>query len=236
MDLGNFEAPDVNYQIHADDLVEILKKNGIKDVKVFAKIFTGLRKYEDNSVLKGLEGGDEENPAVEEFKTKIVNALFFVPSKKSKSKSVPGVSKRKGSYKYLKIKLAPSHIKAAGTGAYAVDPIPKGARAHYKGVAKSEEDTNPYYSWTVKSFDAETGEPDDDDEAMYYIDAYDTDVSNWTRYVNCGMKDKHNNFDSEQIYDKFYYVATKNIEPGKELFIDYGVFYRKENLKMKGKY
>ncbi|HMP28090.1 MAG TPA: SET domain-containing protein-lysine N-methyltransferase [Saprospiraceae bacterium] len=222
-----YETPDTNYKIHAEDLAIILSKIGIKDKKTFAKLFTALRKYEDNSILKKIEKGVDDNPTVEKIKTKIVEALFFIPSKKSK---------RKGTYQYLRIKLAQSHIKAAGTGAYAVDPIPKGARAPYKGVAKNERDTNPYYSWTVKTFDKNTGETDEEDEPIYYIDAYDTDVSNWTRYVNCGMKDKHNNLESEQIYDKFFYVTLKNIEPGEELFIDYGPYYRKENLGMKGKY
>ena len=50
------------------------------------------------------------------------------------------------------------------------------------------------------------------------------------------MKKKMNNMDSEQLYDKFFYVATKNIKEGDELFIDYGPEYRKYNLLLKGRY
>lgn len=225
--IKNYEPPDISYTISGDNLAEILKKHGITNKESFEKIFTDLHRYETPSILKiPLDEEDTEESNTLK-KPVIVNGLFYIPSKSKK---------KRGKYKYLKIKLAPSTIKNAGTGAYAVDPIPEGARAFYRGIAKNENYTNPYYSWTVKTFDKKTGEPDDADEPSYYIDAYDTNASNWTRYVNCGLKDKYNNMDSTQIYDKFYYVATKNIKPGDELFIDYGVHYRKENLKMKGKY
>ena len=81
-----------------------------------------------------------------------------------------------------------------------------------------------------------TGEQDDKDKPLYYVDAFDTKTSNWTRFVNCGLKNKYNNIESVQNYDKMYYVATKNIKKGDELFIDYGEGYRKDNLGLKGKY
>jgi hypothetical protein len=54
--------------------------------------------------------------------------------------------------------------------------------------------------------------------------------------VNCGMKRRDNNMDSIQKFDKIYYFAKKNINPGQEIFIDYGVGYRKSNLGMNGRY
>lgn len=234
------ESPECNYNIPATKLVELLRAaglgNGSKDggFKTFENLFTSLREYEDYSVLRTPQelpdvSSTEEHQTKPPFVEKIVNALFWLPK-------VKGAKGKKGAYKYLKVRLAPSNIKAAGIGAYAVDPIPKGARGVYKGISLNEEDSNMYYSWTVKSFYPDTGEPDDEDETVYYVDATNLETSNWTRYVNCGMKSKLNNFDSDQLYDKFFYVATRDIEPDEELFIDYGLDYRSDNLGMTGKY
>lgn len=228
----NFEAPECHYKISAKDLINVLQENGMLDggYNILASLLTDLRVHEDYSVLRKpprkTRGNPEEvfdeHQTPPPFKEKIVNALFWIPGAER--------------YKYLRVRLAPSNIKAAGIGAYAVDEIPKGARGVYKGVSKRETETNMYYSWIVKSYDAETGETDEEDRPMYYIDATDLDTSNWTRYVNCGMTNKVNNFDSDQLYDKFFYVATKNIKPDEELFIDYGNEYREDNLGMKGAY
>lgn len=241
------EAPECYYNIPADKLVKVLQRTlGVEDHKTFAKIFTALRQYEDYSVLnepkkltkkqneKMLAELEENHQTTPDFDEKIVKALFWLPKKKG-GKGENGKTGA-GAYEYLRVRLAPSNIKAAGIGAYAVDPIPKGARGVYKGVPMNEDTVNMYYAWTVKSFDAETGEVDEDDDEMYYIDAFDTSKSNWTRYVNCGMKDRYNNFESDQLYDKFFYVALKDAEPGEELFIDYGDAYRQDNLGMTGKY
>lgn len=236
---GSPESPECNYNIPAAKLVEILQAHGFgksaKDggYKLFESIFTELRSYEDYSVLnspcksKAVEEVHQTEPP---FEQKIVNALFWVPKLSSSG------SKKRGGYKYLKVRLAPSNIKAAGIGAYAIDPIPKGSRGVYKGIPLKEKHANMYYSWTVKSFDPETGEADEADDPLYYVDATKLEVSNWTRYVNCGMRKKFNNFDSDQLYDKFFYVATRNIEKDEELFIDYGESYRVDNLEMTGKY
>jgi len=77
---------------------------------------------------------------------------------------------------------------------------------------------------------------DESDTYMYYVDATDLERSNWTRYVNCGMKNAHNNMEQDQIYDKIFYTTTKEVAAGEEFFIDYGPEYRKYNLGMKGKY
>lgn len=228
------ESPECNYNIPASKLVEILLEAGLGGdggLRTFAKLFTSLREYEDYSVLNPpLKRSEKETRQTKPpFDERVVDALFWIP----KAKTSKG---KKGGYKFLKVKLAPSSIKAAGIGAYAVDPIPKGAKGVYKGVPLNEEDANMYYSWTVKSFYPDTGEADEEDETIYYVDATCLETSNWTRYVNCGTKSKHNNFDSDQLYDKFFYVATRDIEPDEELFINYGDDYRRDNLGMTGKY
>ena len=138
-------------------------------------------------------------------------------------------------YKFLQLEIKPSSIENAGMGVYAVDKIPKGACGIYKGVKKSLNNGNAYYSWVIYEYDDQTGEPISNKE-MYLLDASNPKTSNWTRYVNCGMKKKFNNMACSQKFDKIYYYTTKNIEPGTELFIDYGKDYRKVNLGMKGTY
>jgi hypothetical protein len=151
----------------------------------------------------------------------VVKAKFYIPDEKK--------------YKYLKLRLAPSSIQNAGMGVYAIDEIPKGAKGVYIGVKKSMTRGNAFYSWIIYEYDTVTGNATTTKE-LYLIDASNKKMSNWTRYVNCGMKKKDNNMDSIQSFDKIYYFATKRIPPGHELFIDYGTGYRHSNLGMKGRY
>lgn len=232
-----YEVPEVNYNVPATMLIEILQGTSktFSSHDALETFFTKMKQYEDYSVLNEPEDTEEDeidDQIKPDFKEKIVKALFWIPV----ISSVTGKARKRGEYKYLRIRIAPSNIKKAGMGAYAVDPIPKGARGVYKGVSREEEDTNVFYAWVVKSFNRKSGLPDENDESTYYIDAQDIRRSNWTRFVNCGMTDASNNFESDQIYDKFFYVALRNIEPDEELFIDYGPEYRESNLGMKGKY
>jgi hypothetical protein len=151
----------------------------------------------------------------------IIKTKFFIPDENR--------------YRYIQLKIAPSSIQNAGMGVYAVDKIPKGAQGIYKGVKKSMSAGNAYYSWIIYEHDPITGKRMGNKE-LYLLDASDPKRSNWTRYVNCGMKRRYNNMDCFQKFDKIYYYAKKDIQPGKELFIDYGSAYRKENLKMIGPY
>lgn len=151
----------------------------------------------------------------------IIKTKFYIPEEKK--------------YKYFHLKIAPSQIPNAGMGVYAIDNIPKGAQGLYKGVKKSMTRGNVYYSWVIFEYDTVTGEANTK-KGLYLLDASNKNVSNWTRYVNCGMKKRDNNMDSIQKFDKIYYYTTKEVQKGKELFIDYGPGYRKSNLGMKGRY
>ncbi len=231
----NLETPECYYSLPAVKLIQILTDQDLlspSDLIKTASILTLLRKYEDYSIIRKPKKEEDDTIDVEQtappFKEKVVNALFWIPGSKK--------SGEKGKYKYLRVKLKPSSIKAAGIGAYAVDLIPKGAKGVYKGVPKKEKYTNMYYSWVIKTFDLSTGEADQKDKPLHYVDATDLTTSNWTRYVNCGLKNKSNNFEPDQVYDKVFYVATKNIHKNEELFIDYGEAYREDNLQMTGKY
>jgi hypothetical protein len=206
---------------------QVIEKFNVNNNPVkIAKILTCMREYECQNIIAPIEPIDgkvsEDHQTSQDFDEKIINTLFWLYDEER--------------YAYLKIKIAPSAIKAAGMGAYAVDDIPEGAVAQYKGVPRTEDDSNLYYSWVVKSFDPQEGLVDESDIYLYYVDATDLDKSNWTRYVNCGMKDKFNNMEQEQVYDKIFYTTTRSIEAGEEFFIDYGPEYREYNLGMKGKY
>jgi len=140
-----------------------------------------------------------------------VKAKFYIPDEKK--------------YRYLKLRIAPSSIQNAGMGVYAVDEIPKGARGAYIGVKKSMTRGNAFYSWIIYEYDTVTGNSITTKE-LYMIDASNKKVSNWTRYVNCGMYDLKNNLEPVQKWEDLYYVSRRDINPGEELWIDYGEGFR----------
>jgi hypothetical protein len=173
------------------------------------------------------------NPTVSEEELRDFDYGKILKGKFYCEKGFNGNSKSKT--KMLQIAIRPSAIKAAGDGAYAHSFIPKGAYGVYRGQIKDADNANMPYSWQIMSYNKKTGESDDK-EILHYVDASSLKHSNWTRFVNCGMTSKDNNMEAEQRFDKFYYIALRDIYPGEELFIDYGLPYRKYNLKLKGKY
>lgn len=163
---------------------------------------------------------------------RIVRGKFYLPNSEE--------------FRYYRLLLAPSSIKGAGTGVYAIDSIPKGAMGVYTGAYKKTSKTvNSLYTWSLHEYDEDTGEVTDDDKVIGYIDCGAENQGNWTKYVNCGMREKDNNVTPLQIYNKMYYVMAKRIRGAKkgtkltipfdlkkliELFIDYGEGYREEHL------
>jgi hypothetical protein len=218
---SSIEAPPVHYCITAAELIAALSETKIKDRDSILDLLNALQGYEVHSIIpkpirKEKESGNSVMKTKPAFKEKQVKALFVLES---------------GEYKYFDILIAPSNIKEAGYGAYALEEIPKGARGFYKGIPRRGKDVNPYYSWTVKTFD-DDGDQDARDLPLYYVDAEDEKFANWTRYVNCGPTAKSNNMEPDQHFGTFWYVATRTIKALSELFIDYGIRYRVENLKM----
>lgn len=224
------ESPNVMYTISAAKLTSILRKSfetqldvdffGVRGDAVydqFADFFTRLITYETPIQTKPKKHPSKKDDTSQPlpFKSLTVNALFLLR----------GLSKN-ARYRYYKIKISKSKIPGAGYGAFAVDTIPKGAKGIYKGVARTEDASNNYYSWTVKSFDRKTGLPDDSDDILFYIDACELDTSNWTRFVNCGRYEKDNNIIAHQLFTDFFYQTTRKIKPKEELETDYGKRYR----------
>lgn len=209
------------YSVSCVDLTKILRKH-IKSLKrsELEKIYSELEKHSDYTLTNPPTKIRTIKRNIVPDEKKQIQGLFFINGK---------------SYKYFKLLIDMSKIEGAGYGVYAVDEIPKGARAWYRGEHKMDGYAKNEYSWKISSFDYETGEADDEEE-IYTVDAFDKTKSNWTRYVNCGPSRKSNNFNMVQFFDRVFYVANRNIKPGEELYVDYGKDYRRDNLGMKKKY
>lgn len=80
-----------------------------------------------------------------------------------------------------------------------------------------------------------TGEPISS-EILHYLDASDLRFSNWTRFVNCALREIDNNLEIKQHFENIYYITKRPILRNEEFFIDYGENYRTINLKMTGPY
>lgn len=236
--MRQLDVPNVTYQLTAfqvrDALAKVIKSMKCVPRELRAQFLTRVfdQFYDKTAyvpplttVKKSRVPNDDVTHSIKlPFKKKILSGLFDIPTEKS---SV---------LEYRRILIKPSSIKAAGMGAYALDAIPKGARGFYHGEPKHLNDCNVYYSWSIYSYDPETGDEDNEKRVLFTIDASDYRKSNWTRYVNCGLRQKNNNFEAEQEFDTMTYVALRDIKPGEELFIDYGEAYRTNNLKLRGTY
>lgn len=228
---------DIELLLTPQQIFKILKKTPEElGPDVTSQLLTCLREYEEQSIIfppEEVEKVDNSHMTKQDFTEKRLKGLFFLYNEDR--------------YQYYDLKIAPSTIKKAGMGVYAAEEIPIDAIGQYKGIPRASEETNGYYSWMVKAYNVEgypiegcgcdhadkCDEENRVDNYLFAIDATDQKRSNWTRYVNCGMKNKQNNMEQDQIYDKVYYLTTRKIKKGEELFIDYGEEYRVYNFGMK---
>lgn len=137
---------------------------------------------------------------------------------------------KKGEYQYFRLCIKPSGIEGGGMGVYALEDIHKGWSAQYVGEAIKGENCNPYYSFTIQPFRKRDGEPDYSRDPYMYIDSTSEKNSNWTRTINCRIKEEENNMEPEQKYDQIWCKTKRLIESGEELFLWYGEDYVKENF------
>lgn len=204
------------------DLVSELIKTESREIR--EKIFNAFRKYEipsSEQTKKFIQVPVEDHKMVRSpFTTLKVEGLFFNPDTDK--------------YFTVRLVITKSLIEAAGMGVFAEEEIPKGAFAYYRGEIKNEETHNGHYSWTVRKWDYEGFSPDEADP-VYYQDATELKTSNWCRYVNCPNHGVKCNIEVDQYYGHVRYVASENIAPGDELFIDYGPEYRVSNIGIKTK-
>jgi len=182
-----------------------------------AEIFTALSPYENHSSEQTMKSRHLKVPPTVMMKSNFdkmeIDGLFF--------------NENTQSYFYANLIIKDSTIKIAGKGVFTSSVIPKGSRAVYRGVVKTEKAHNPHYSWTISQW-LPNGAPKD--KIKYYKDATYLESSNWTRYVNCPPHGVRCNMTMDQRFSHIYYVATEDIEPGDELFIDYGPEYRESNF------
>ena len=60
------------------------------------------------------------------------------------------------------------------------------------------------------------------------MDGSDPAISNWMKFVNCARNDDEQNLLAFQYHGHIYYRTYKNIYPGMELLVWYGVEYAKD--------
>ncbi len=68
-----------------------------------------------------------------------------------------------------------------------------------------------------------------DDEHVTYVDAVNTSVANWLRYVNCPRHSSEENVGHSLCFGRIYLRTMVDIAPGTELMVYYGDGYA-ENL------
>jgi hypothetical protein len=113
-----------------------------------------------------------------------------------------------------------STIPNAGNGAFANIFIPKRTTlGYYKGKRLTKQQyirlKDESYVWELSSR-----------SGPVYIDAKNPKISNWLRFFN-DSRDKRINVEPYQYRGNMYYRTLRNIQPGEEMFINYGDHYWK---------
>uniref|UniRef100_A0A8D9AD89 Histone-lysine N-methyltransferase PRDM9 n=1 Tax=Cacopsylla melanoneura TaxID=428564 RepID=A0A8D9AD89_9HEMI len=93
----------------------------------------------------------------------------------------------------------------------------------YVGVrmyALNENTTSAGYTWEIKYDRTEN-------KRNHFIDASDSQHSNWMRYVNCARNAYEENLVAFQYKGRVFYRVTKHIPPMVELLVNYGNEYCK---------
>ena len=116
-----------------------------------------------------------------------------------------------------KVSVCRSGIRDAGLGVYSNCLIKSGTMfGPYEGAFRTNVDLSPEsrdgdYAWDVGD--------------GLYVDARNEKKSNWMRYVNNGDAHSRTNLRAVRIKKEIFYVVWKDIKPGFELLIWYGVDY-----------
>ncbi|KAK3883391.1 hypothetical protein Pcinc_012292 [Petrolisthes cinctipes] len=117
--------------------------------------------------------------------------------------------------------IGPSKIKSAGLGVWTDADLPKYLLfGPYQGniISKVPSGKESGYAWKLRGVGS----------GVYSVDALNTAVSNWMRYVNCPRTHSETNLAAFQYKANIYYKTLTNIKRGTELMVWYGDDYAQE--------
>ncbi|XP_059148133.1 zinc finger protein 845-like isoform X1 [Physella acuta] len=111
-----------------------------------------------------------------------------------------------------------SDIPGAGLGVFATRFFPAGTRFGAFDVKKESSEQMAHgseYCW-------EDGRP------SHFVDASDSSVSNWMRFVNCARYDNEQCVTAYQHNGEMHYMALRDIDVGTEILVYYGNNYNRD--------
>ncbi|XP_045622863.2 uncharacterized protein [Procambarus clarkii] len=112
------------------------------------------------------------------------------------------------------ITIAKSQITGAGEGVWTSATLPEGLLfGPCEGQIIKKQQKMSGYGWEIR------GRPDIE------IDAVNTSVSNWVRYLSCARNYTERNLMAVQIRNEIFYVTICTIKSGTELLVWYGDAY-----------
>lgn len=119
------------------------------------------------------------------------------------------------------VRIAQSLIPGAGNGIFATTFIPKYTwLGEYEGEIVTDADQISDYAWLLYRNGA----------VEYHVDAYDESTSSWVRWINCARHVKEEHVKFHECRGKVFYVTYKDIHPGQELLVYYGIVYARDQL------
>lgn len=134
-----------------------------------------------------------------------------------------------------KLELKTSTIPNAGRGIFAKELIiANTSLGEYTGKWVSKDEFEKFsddlkqkgfeYGWEVNDYRGNKNRPKGiklkDGITIGYIDAREETDGNYLRFIN--HSSTNDNVRAFQVKDKIYYLTTRDIQPGEELFVDYG--------------
>ncbi|XP_049767887.1 histone-lysine N-methyltransferase PRDM7-like [Schistocerca cancellata] len=109
-------------------------------------------------------------------------------------------------------RIGPSSIRKAGLGVWTTTSLsPRTVLGPFEG-SLTDTANDESYCWLVK----EKGRP------AGFIDASDSSISNWMRFVNCSRHEREQNLLAFQYKRRIYYRTTRPVLPNVELLVWYG--------------
>ncbi|XP_049794263.1 histone-lysine N-methyltransferase PRDM9-like [Schistocerca nitens] len=109
-------------------------------------------------------------------------------------------------------RIGPSSIRKAGLGVWTTTSLSQRTVLGPFEGSLTDTANDESYCWLVK----EKGRP------AGFIDASDSSISNWMRFVNCSRHEREQNLLAFQYKRRIYYRTTRLVLPNVELLVWYG--------------